>query len=94
MRRAVIMVPAFGLMMVPAIDVVMAMPMSVAIYMMVTMVPAVAHVALTHIMRRLVPNMRRTDDHGRRREHDARRFKHDVRSRPMPVSIVIVIVSG
>jgi hypothetical protein len=88
------MVPAFGLMMVPAINVVMAMPMSVAIYMMVTMVPAVAHVALTHIMRRLVPNMRRTDDNRRRRKHHARRLKYDVWSGPMPVPIVAVIVSG
>jgi hypothetical protein len=88
------MVPAFGLMMVPAINVMMAMPMSVAIYVMVTMVPAVAHVVLTQKMRRLVPNMWRTDDNGRRREHDARRLKHDVWSGPMPVSIVTVIMSG
>ena len=94
MRRAVIMVPAFGLMMVPAINVVTAMPMSVSIYVMVSMVPAVAHVALTQIVRRLVPDMRHADDHGRRRKHHARRLKYDMRSRPMPVPVVAVIVTG
>lgn len=81
-------------MMMP-VRVMAVVPMPVAIYMMVMMVAAIPHVALTHVVRRrFVTDMWRTNYHGRWRKDHARRLKYDAWSGPVPLSIVAMIVSG